>query len=315
MQIDIIEALRIVVEEVNKIIPNKLGIINNKMYLLKDGELISDGVDVSFSSTAEIINQITKNTENIQAISSYLPLKGKNILMLGDSIMGNDRTNGVPDYVAKFTGATVYNGGLGGTRLAAREDETIACIDAPNIVNALVNGDWSRQRECANTLSQNTNFSYFPETIRTLENVNMSEIDIVTLAFGTNDWGNAHTQIQILSALESIIDTIQINFPKVRILVITPIYRFFGTSAASGDSDTVTEIGTTNIGYTLKELALKIEETAKNKRVSVLNAYQEMPLSRNNALTYFDPNDKTHLNSEGNKMYAHIISGKLNSIF
>ena len=339
MQLDIVEALRIVVDEINQVIPDSLEIVNNKIYLSKNGTLISNGTNLSSNDITDITkkintnttnievnqNNIKANTNNIKTIKSYFPLNGKNILMLGDSIMGADRTNGVPDFVKSFTGANVWNGGLSGTHLAYRGEgltNNVGCLDGERIIDALISGNWSEQKACVKALYDQGKFKYFTETINTLAAIDMSTVDVLTLAFGTNDWTGGRKQTDVLNALTSVIDKVQKNFPHVRILVITPIYRYFGGSGSAGDSDTVTKIGSTDIGYTLKSLALKIEETAKNKRISVLNAYQELPLSVNNASTYFDKDssttdglDHTHLNTNGNRMYAHIISGKLNSIF
>lgn len=243
-------------------------------------------------------------------------LSDKKILMLGDSIMGNDRVNGVPDYVRKFTGATVYNGGLAGTCLCKRTEVTSSiCLDLPNLIDAMIEGDMSEQLNQAEKLAATGSFLYFPETIKMLSELDLHEIDLITIAYGTNDWRRAHTQEYILSELKYVIDRLQLYFPLSRILVITPIYRYFGTQDGDGDSDTRTNFGTTKIGYTLKQLTLDIEQTAKDKRVSSLNAYQEMQLSRNNAESYFDEGDKTHINQKGNEMYGHLIAGKIFDMF
>ena len=271
--------------------------------------------EVNVSTGAGIKYGYTENKDK----DPLLGLTNKKILMLGDSIMGNDRVDGVPDFVAKFTGATVYNGGFGGACLARRTiNSNAVCFDSPNVIDALIKGDFSTQLEVSNNLivaSDYKNYLAFPETCEMLEGLDMNSIDLVTLAYGTNDWRRAHTQEYILSELEYVIDRLQINFPLTKILVITPIYRYFGDKESDGDSDTRTSYSGTNIGYTLKQLTLDIEQKAKDKRVACLNAYQNMQLSRNNAETYFDEGDKTHINTKGNEMYGHLIAGKIFDMF
>ncbi|MBR3815138.1 MAG: SGNH/GDSL hydrolase family protein [Clostridia bacterium] len=242
------------------------------------------------------------------------PLAGKKILCLGDSIMGNDRVNGVPSYLAEYSGATVYNGGFGGTFLSVRNtDSPNVCYDLPNLLEAKLSGEWSAQ-ELQATL---TVFKYFAESIEMLKNLDFNELDVITLAYGTNDWTAGENSEYMISHLKESIDKIQRNWPLIRILVITPIWRYFGSGSSNGDN-----YKGYGEGFTLREWAQKIEQAAKEKHISVLNAYENMPLSINNAATYFDKNsstddglDHTHLNEKGNQMYAQIIYGKLCSMF
>ena len=253
---------------------------------------------------------------SLTQLNALRPLAGKKILCLGDSIMGNDQVNGVPSYLAEYSGATVYNGGFGGSCFSLRTtgSENV-CFDLPNILDAKISGDWSAQEKLAPLVTGSV-FRYFPETVKALKELDFSELDIVTLAYGTNDWTNEEELEYMLEHFRQSIDKIQLNWPLLRILVITPIWRYFGSGNKNGDNQTGY-----GEGYTLREWAKKIEEAAKEKHISVLNAYENMPLSINNASTYFDTNsstadglDHTHLNEKGNQVYAQIICGKLCSI-
>lgn len=241
------------------------------------------------------------------------PLTDKKILCLGDSIIGNDRTNGIPSYLAEYSGATVYNGGFGGTFLSIRNSSSAnVCFDLPNLLDAKISGNWSAQETQASLSS----FKYFPETVEMLKNLDFNELDVITLSYGTNDWSGKEDSEYVLTHLKESIDKIQLNWPLLRILVITPIWRHFGTADTS--SDDYTKYGE---GFTLREWSQKIEQAAKEKHISVLNAYENMPLSLNNIATYFDKDSsqtngfhRTNLNEKGNQIYAQIICGKLCSI-
>ena len=239
------------------------------------------------------------------------PLAGKKILCLGDSLMGEDQVNGVPSYLAEYTGATVYNGGFSASCLASRRTGSVnVCFDLPNLLNAMVSKDWSEQELRADNLKSDQRYSYFSDTVQMLKSLDMSQLDIITFAHGSNDWSNGESTEYVLTSLKESIDKIQSNWSNIRVLVITPIWRYFGTGDSNADN--YTGYGE---GYTLKEWAKKIEEAAKSKRTSVINAYENMPLSINNAATYFDAGSKTNLNEAGNQMYAQLICGKLCSMF
>ena len=121
---------------------------------------------------------------------------------------------------------------------------------------------------------------------------------------------------------------LQSTFPLIRILVLTNTWRFWK------DIDSDSKVFNVSTG---KEIANAIESFCKDRRINVLNSYQEMPVSMKNATTYFD-NVTTdgdadqqsgvevplgsgqyysgvHFNLAGNNMYAHIIEGKIRSIF
>ncbi len=246
------------------------------------------------------------------------PLADKKILCLGDSLMGNDQVNGVPSYLAEYSGATVYNGGFARSGFAKRQTGSAnVCFDLPNLIDAMVSGNWSvHEIQAESTSNSSEAYKYFPNTVAMLKDINFSEIDVITLAYGSVDWSNGETAEYVITAVKESIDKIQLNFPEMRILVITPIWRYFTMGSSSGDD--CTKYGE---GFTLREWAKKIEEAAKEKHISVFNAYENMPLSYNNASTYFDKNssstdglDHTHLNEKGNQLYAQLICGKLCSM-
>lgn len=278
--------------------------------------------EMKLAAHGEVLDLHATRLEELGGFLSLHPLWGKRILCLGDSIMGNDQVDGVPSYLAEYSGATVFNGGLGGSCMAVRTNGTANnCFDLPNLLAAATSGNWTTQETQAPITAKANVFKYFPGTINMLKELDMRSLDVITLAYGTNDWATAqHTWASFKAALDGAIDTIRTNWPTVRILVITPIWRYFGNLDGSHtDGDTETGYGE---GFTLKEWSKKIEEAARDKRVSVLNAYENLPLCFENVRTFFDTNssvsdgmDHTHLNAKGNQMYAHIINGALSRIF
>ena len=239
---------------------------------------------------------ITHTTESVK------PFEGTKILNLGDSIFGNDRTNNVSSYLSEYSGATVYNGGLGGTRMSSRPtDNAYEWFDSLNLVTALTTADWSKQAENV----KNVPTGYYKETLDMLKTLNMEKIDIVTLAWGTNDYTGKKTVAQITAALESIINMIQTAYPHVKIIVLTPTWRYFD----NGDGDTVKFADAT-----LKEIADAIIKAANEKGVYSINSYEELSLS-DSEHKYFDTGDKTHLTAAGNKLYAELIYNELKKIY
>ena len=257
-----------------------------------DGYVIFD--DSIFDAIKDYVKDKVKNANNLSL----------NILCLGDSIFGNDGE--IVSYLAQFTGSNVVNGAIGGTRVSIRSGtDAFQYLDGKNLVQALTSGNWTNQDSAVTTL-QGT-YTWLPSRIANLKALDMSKVDLVTMDWGTNDYTGGQTIETILSAYDYIIDTLQSAYPELRILITTPIWRYFDDSE-NGDNKKYADA-------TLKEIAEAIETFAKEKRISVLNAYQNMPLSYNTATTYFDAGDKTHLNKKGNEVYAHLLNGKIRSLY
>ena len=230
------------------------------------------------------------------------PFEGKRILNLGDSLFGNDRTYNISSYLSEYSGATVYNGGFGGTRMTSRpSDNAYEWFDGLNLITALTTGKWEKQTENI----KNVPTGYYKETLNMLKTLDMRKIDVVTLAWGTNDYTGNKTVAQITAALESIINMIQTAYPHVKIIVLTPTWRYFD----NGDGDTVKFADAT-----LKEIAAAIIKTANEKGVYAINSYEMLSLS-DAEHKYFDTGDNTHLNAKGNALYAELIYNELKRIY
>ncbi|MBR6916258.1 MAG: SGNH/GDSL hydrolase family protein, partial [Clostridia bacterium] len=230
---------------------------------------------------------------------------GLNVLLLGDSIFGNDGE--IRAFIGEYCGSCV-NGAFGGTRVSVRTDDpNWKYFDGENIVTALTTGVWTDQDAAAAALS--SSYPWITGRLAGLKAVDMSTVDVIIMDWGTNDYTAAQTIQTITEAYGSVIDKLQSAFPSVRLLISTPIWRYFSNSE-NGDNKTFTPAA-----CTLKEIAAAIEELAGDKRISVLNAYRNMPLSYATASTYFDTGDKTHLNTAGNRVYAGLLTGKLRTMF
>ena len=246
--------------------------------------------------------------------SEYTPVeKTLNVLLLGDSIFGNDGE------IAGFLNsmcASCVNGAFGGTRATSRGTGDWQYFDGVNIVQALASQTWTDQDTAVTNLA--TDYPWITNRLNNLKAVDMSEVDVICMDWGTNDYTSDCTISQITTAYNDIIDTLQTAFPEIRIIICTPIWRCWGDESDNVNGDNHAEF---EGGPTLKEIANAIEQFAKDKRISVLNSYQNMPLTYKTRDTYFDAigsgntgTSYTHLNVFGNEVYAHLIRGKIVSI-
>lgn len=265
-----------------------------------------------------------ENLDNYLKKSDVLPLNKKKIVNFGDSLFGNFRgDDSISSVLAILSGAIVYNCGFGGCNMAYRGNDPTnkawSAFSMCSLADAICSGDWSYQEESKNygTTTGNTIPSYFAdETLPLLKSINFNEVDIITIAYGTNDYtfgsviDDSIEGFDIntyLGAFKYSIRKIQETYPNIKILAITPVWRYW-TDQENSDNK--------NYGHgTLLDIKNKLIETSKNIRIPVLDSYSTLSLSYYNATNFFQPNDKTHLNAKGRKWYAELIDGALNNIY
>ena len=208
------------------------------------------------------------------------------------------------------TGAVAVNGAFGGTQVSVRTgaSDNFRYFDGVNLVQALVTQTWTDQDSAASALS--SSYPWIVNRLANLKAVDMSKVDCITMDWGTNDYTSGKTIAEIETAYNTVIDLLQQYYPSVRLLIITPIWRYFGAKSDNENGDNKVY----NVS-TLKEIATAIDSNSKVKRIESLQMYQKMPLSYNTADLYFDSGDSTHLNTTGNKVYSQILIGKLRSMF
>ena len=253
-------------------------------------------------------------------------LVNKTIVNFGDSIFGMFRDTetqiSTSGYISYELGAKLYNCGFSGMRMASRGDHTEDRV-AYNafamyaIADAICSKDYSLQDSKINFDSATKECT---ETFNTLKQIDFNKVDLITIAYGTNDYtgGSFKTYtdtsdplLSVTGALQYSIRKIQETYPHIKILVLTPIWRYFGEIDGEDykDSDTYDP---NNTG-TLLDFSNAIIEECHNLRIPVLDSYRNLSISKHNCNYYMY--DKTHLNDKGRKLYAELISGKIRTLY
>jgi prefoldin subunit 5 len=275
----------------------------------QDGYVRFTYLAITTGSYVDFTDKIPSNVKNY--VDELIPpsngVRYAKVLFLGDSIFDDEH---IQDAFHTFSGAECFNGAFGGTRVSDRGGtDNFQYFDGVNLVDALCStgaDKWVDQDAAAAALE--SSYPWIPAHLAALKNVDMSEIDIIITDWGTNDYAGGVSKADILNAYTTVINTIQQAYPHIRILVSTPIWRYW----TNPDMDSDTKVWN---DATLKEIASDIENLMKDLRISVVNSYQNIPLSLATADTYFATGSTVHLNSDGATVYAHILNGKIQSIF
>ena len=284
----------------------------------------------------------TARAKAVEAVlqSSIMPLVGKTILCLGDSIteFSYDGKR-YSDYLAEITGANVINGGIGGAQMGrrmaipstavfSRNAEAYACLDLPSIAYALNTGDFTMQEAAAQWLisDDNPNKTTDDNTaiVEVLQSVNLNSVDIVTIFIGTNDIGQYLGEIgesgdntsylKISQGFYEIIKNLLTKNPNLRIYYFSPMPRYWGdirtfdSGSADADSNWCDNY-TVSAGYSFPDLVDHLISLARYYKIPVCDMYRTLGINQWNIASIMrgDISDGTHP-YKGFKMIANKIA-------
>jgi lysophospholipase L1-like esterase len=235
------------------------------------------------------------------------------IANMGDSIVGNTQdTTSISSHIAEITGATTYNFGFGGCRMSTHYDPWGAfCMHA--LADAIVSGDFTWQESAAKNAEVP---DYFAGTVEKMKATDFSKVDIMTIAYGVNDYtaykgldnaNNAYDIEYYGGALRYSIEKILKAYPNIRPVIVTPCWCYWpdGNGGVLEDSDTRYY----NLEKdTLSEFAKKCIEVGNEYHIPVVDAYRGLSINKFNHSNWFNPGDGIHPNEKGRNALARLIS-------
>ena len=274
-------------------------------------EGLPKGVVISADPVADVYLGSGQDLTQTAAKSRHA---GKICVCFGDSITGNmDTPYDYPSVLAAETGMTVVNAGFGGCRMSDTHSDTgYAAFSMVKLADAVVSGDWTVQDNNVDNVSAVTHAA---EHLDALKAVDWSKVDFATIMFGTNDVqsavpiddaDNSKSTKTYLGSLRYAIEKILTAYPHVKLLLLTPIYRYWNDDEL--DSDEKMFNGGTQHFY---EWGDGLLEVAKAYKIPAVDMYRTLGF---NALTrsyYFPSTDGTHPNINGLKVIAGKIAGAL----
>jgi len=254
-------------------------------------------------------DSLTPLKKNYTVYPQSSALSGKTLVSFGDSVVGN-AVYGYPHQVANNTGINYINAGIGGSCMMYVEKDLEKPLSMVEIVDRLngTSSDWSAADGCIlgklgiesfEDATENNklqaNYVHYYENIR---NLDLSQVDIVTLAFGTNDWGSGTNAMDnetktadktsFAGSVRYVIEGLKKANPDLKIVFLTPVHRMRELENAE-NSATAGEIVNSGGKYTLKDFADKLTEVVDETQyngVYVADMYEYGGINRYNAYTY-----------------------------
>lgn len=271
----------------------------------------ADGAPESIKITYNY--DITAEDNNL---AKALTNEGYKIVMLGDSIIGNfDGEDSIPGYLSWMTGAECVNCGLGGTSMGSdlvSPDEYLEAFNGWKIIQAITDDDWSAMDEAIEGDPEYEHLKpYFASRIQTLKDMDWTKVDILTMSYGTNDWGtkvvlddeeDEYNTDTFGGAYRTALETLWAKYPNIKVMIFGVIWRGISISGGqiTGDSDD----GKHGRNWYLREFEEKAGEICQQYHVPFVPMYDYTNFNRYTWTAYFGPTDATHPKAEGRYVMA-----------
>lgn len=267
--------------------------------------IFSEKTDTSLSIAGAAADALATG-ERISGIKSEMSLlAGKKIVNMGDSIFGYfEAPTDISSYLAQVTGAVCINCALGGTRAVTRSGGgTTKPFDLTSLVDAIISGDFTSQDAA---ISDHGNA--FQSHFAALKQVDFSDVDILTISYGTNDYagdnaiGNVNSdKTYFIGALIYAVTQMITEYPKLRVVFCTPIFRMM-TGGVPADTYENTN------GNTLTDFVDAVKTAAQAVHTYAIDLYY-LGINGLNYQGYYI--DSTHPDVAGRMIIANRISKNL----
>ena len=264
--------------------------------LLCESEYFLDG---SYSPYGIKVDWIISNNKK----SKY---EGKTLVCFGDSI-----TNlGYTGIITSDTGIIATNVGLSSGRYAYSDDSNqyVNAFAFHNIVDSIISGDWTIPDSINGISGYETQYAH----IQTIKTIDFNKIDFVSIAYGTNDFSSAtpmdnpdnkYDVNYFKGAMRYCIKKLTEAYPHLKIVISTPIYRFWVNSGIVVDDCKTHTIG----GFLLSDYNNAEIEVCKELNLPYISNLENGGINEFNRLNYFDIADSLHPNNKGLEMIGHRI--------
>ena len=223
-------------------------------------------------------------------------LKGKSILVLGDSINAN-YANNISEFIQKSTGANVLNGALGGARLSTKTGNSENIPTGAEVVKSLISGDFQPLENHINENRTGALLESQLKTLETLKSVDLNELDFVILAFGTNDrlesvpiGSDTDDETKFKGALKLSIERLQSANPQLKVMLASQPYSYRHDGAGAYYDENTPNLA----GHVISDYVKAMEDIADKYHVHFVDNYTNAGINEFNKSFYFNTIDGIH---------------------
>lgn len=220
----------------------RVNVIAGKSYYLsgvKNKRVLGQGTFYGAPEAVISVNGVSPSSGDVKTYAT-----DKEFVCFGDSIWTFGASTGgigtISDYMEQLCGGTWHNIATGGSTMANRPGSYAGDYDAFDfhaLADCVASGDFSVPKAATSGLTTN---------IDNVDAVTWANVDVITIAYGTNDLAfggtldndnNLYDKATVCGALRYGIKTIAAAYPRIKFMVLGILYR----NADSVDVKTISE--------------------------------------------------------------------------
>lgn len=182
---------------------------------------------------------------NVPFLSPLSKYEGKKVVLFGDSttacIPERSRDNWGA-YLTNATGMVVENVGIWSSRAALSNSvgEVANAFSLASLVDGIVTGDWDAQ----DVVYETSGYEQHAAQITKLKAIDFTKVDFVVIMIGTNDFSTGTPfetadepldKYSINGALRYFVSEILGEYPQLKVLLCSPIFRFNPSTGADAE--------------------------------------------------------------------------------
>ena len=236
------------------------------------------------------------------------------IVCMGDSIIGNERgETSITSIMSRELSVPVYNGAFGGTTMTCRETETRAAVTTDTLSMAKLSEAVAQQDFYVQNagITRSSAMEYFPESVYGFQYIDFDDVEILVIEHGVNDYltgvplDNGQDPYDVYTfggALRYTLETLQNQYPDMRIILVTPTYCWFLYEKLTCEEKNLGQ------GF-LKDYVDLEKEIAALYQVEVVDNYYESGIGAEERFEDWEiyTQDGVHLNEAGRALVASRI--------
>ena len=236
------------------------------------------------------------------------------IVCMGDSIIGNERgETSITSIMSRELSVPVYNGAFGGTTMTCRETEKRAAVTTDTLSMAKLSEAVAQQDFYVQNagITRSSAMEYFPESVYGFQYIDFDDVEILVIEHGVNDYltgvplDNEQDPYDVYTfggALRYTLETLQNQYPDMRIILVTPTYCWFLYEKLTCEEKNLGQ------GF-LKDYVDLEKEIAALYQVEVVDNYYESGIGAEERFEDWEiyTQDGVHLNEAGRALVASRI--------
>ena len=253
---------------------------------------------------------------SVPFLPSYSKYDGKKVVILGDSTTAyKEEWNAanIGMYIRKATNMSVQNCAMWSARAALDQSsaEVINAFAICSLADGIATGVWTAQ----DIIGQTTGYEDHEVQLEKLKAIDFSKVDFLVILIGTNDLvsdtpfeidGQPLSKNSVNGAIRYAVSTILGEYPQIKILLCSPIFRFDPTTGADYEVS----------GRKIQDFVDDYNTLGEELHIPVLDMLN-IGVNKYNCDLYYGENggDGTHENNAMKEIIGNRIAGALTSLY